>query len=217
MTAAERASICSECKKSLADYDANLDRCPFCGAPLNGDADGSGFALGTMGYCFSGQGWIVAPLSVALPVAATFASTVYLYDCFYLPSAILIPLGCGWILAGVMCWMLGRIWNHGRASHRFLGYRVDSWGLFEFISGVLILLPILLLDLDSMTVCAPDILRVVCGWLLGPVAVACVLLQLIIVLIDSTFLFIWTPIYVISVVVLSRIRLTHTRIPHEHR
>jgi len=88
MTATERQSICSACMKSLSQ-------------------DGRGFLLGTTGYCFSGRGWIVVPLSIALPVGAMFASFVCLYDCFFLPSAVLIPSGSGWILAGATCWILG--------------------------------------------------------------------------------------------------------------
>jgi hypothetical protein len=181
MTATERQSICSACKKPPSQ-------------------DGRGFLLGTTGYCFSGRGWIVVPLSIALPVGAVFVSLVYLYDCFFMPSAVLIPLGSGWILAGATCWILGRIWNRDRTLHRFLGSKVETWGLFYFIPGVLMLLPILLVNLDTMTTCEPGTLRSVCGWIFALAAVGSVLLQLATLLIGLAFLLVWIPVYFINIV-----------------
>lgn len=216
MIATKRQSICSECKKSLSEHGGNPDHCPYCGAPVNDAADGRGFASGTTGYCFSGRGWIVVPLGIALPVVAMSASIVYLYDCFVLPSAILIPLGSGWILAGATCWILGRVWNRDRALHRYLGFRVESWGLFYFVSGVLILLPILLLNPDTMTTREPGAFGVVCGVILGLAAIGCILLQLATLLIGSAFLLVWVPVYVVKMVMSFKVQLTQARIRHEH-
>lgn len=198
MIATERQSICSECKKSFSEHEGSPGHCPYCGAPVNDAANGCGLAFGTTGYCFSGRGWAVVPLGIALPVLAVFVSLVYLYDRFFLPSAIFIPLGSGWILAGTMCWILGRVWNRDRALHCFLGFRVESWGLFYFIPGILMLSPILLGNLDITTTREPSTLLLACGWILGQAAVGCVLLQLATVLIGSAFLLVWAPIYVVN-------------------
>jgi len=202
MIATDPQTICSECKKLLPGRREDVDHCPHCGALVTDAVDGRGFVLGTTGYCFSGRGWIVVPLGVALPVAATFASVVYLYDCFYLPTAFLIPLGTSWILAGTTCWILGRVWNRDQASHNFLGFRVESWGLFYFIPGALILLPILLVNPNMLTTGRePSMLGAVCGWTLVLVVVGCVLLQLATLLIGSAFLLIWVPAYVINLAI----------------
>jgi hypothetical protein len=127
---------------------------------------------------------------------------VYLHDGFFLPSALLIPLGSSWIAAGAACWILGRVWNRDRASHNFLGLRVESWGLLYFIPGVLMLLPILFVNLDTVVATHErSVSRVVCAWILGLTAIGCVLLQLATLLIGSAFLLIWVPMYVVNVAI----------------
>ena len=100
----------------------------------------------------------MAPLGIALPVAAVFACCVYLHDLFDLPTNVVMPLGIGWLLAGTTCWILGRIWNRDQAFDRFLGFRVEYWGLFYFIPGVVMLLPILLINYDTAAKLEPGAL-----------------------------------------------------------
>ncbi len=167
-----------------------------CGAPATSRGAGLGFRLGTTGYCFSGRGWIVVPLGITLPIVATYLSILWLYDLFYLLIAIFLPLGSGWILAGTMCWVLGRAWNHDRTSHGFLGFRVESWGLFYFIPGLLMLLPLLCLGLPipASLVGEPVGIGKFFALILGLAAIGSFLLQLATMLIGSAFLLVWTPI-----------------------
>ncbi len=216
MTTTGRQSICSECGEPLSELWRKAGGCPYCGARVNGAVGGRGFVLGTTGYCFSGKGWIVAPLGVALPVLAMYLCIVCLYDCFVLPSAFLIPSGSSWIAAGTTCWVLGRMWNHGRASHDFMGFRVESWGPFYFISGMLMLLPILLAKFDPMTTGEPGPLRLISMWTVGLASIGCFLLQLTTLLFDLACLLVWIPIYIVKLITSFRTQPTETRIHHEH-
>jgi hypothetical protein len=180
----------------LPGHPEGLDRSTHCGAPTTGD--GTRFRLGTTGYCFSGRGWIVAPLGIALPIVATYLSILWLYDLFYLPVAIFLPLGGGWIVAGTTCWILGRVWNRDRISHAFLGFRVESWGLFYFIPGLLMLLP--MLCLGFLNGLPPVGFGEVFAVILGLAAGGSLLLQLATMLIGSAFLFVWAPIFAVKTI-----------------
>jgi hypothetical protein len=212
MTPTECQSNCSECGEPLSELWRNAGGCPYCGTPVDGAIDRRSFMLGTTGYGFSGRGWIVVPLGIALPVLAMYLCIVYLYDCFVLPSAFLIPSGSSWVATGITCWILGRIWNRDQALHRFLGFRVDSWGLFYFVPGVLMLLPLLLPVLVRAGFDTPELLGQVAVF----AAVACFILQVVLSAVGLALLLVWMPIYVVKLIGSFKTQSTQTRIHHEH-
>jgi hypothetical protein len=197
-------SICSECGKPLSELWRSAGGCPYCGTLISGTIGSRSFMFDRTRYgpSYSGKGWVVVPLGVALPILSMYLFIAYLYyNCFSLPDAMYIPAGSGWVVAGAACWIIGRIGNRDRAFHRFLGFRVECWGLFYFIPGLLILLPTLLPDVLPITTREPGALHVVSAVIIGLAAMACVLLQLVTALLGLAFLLVRVPAYVVHLVV----------------
>lgn len=91
-----------------------------------------------MGSGSSWRGWIVVPSCILLPIPAAILA-VWLnpehegmcVDLFIIFGA--FPIS--WTFAGIGCWVLGRIWNHGRTVHTFQCLPVEYCGLILFIVG----------------------------------------------------------------------------------
>ena len=45
----------------------------------------------------------------------------------------------GWMLSGIACWELGRIWNRDQSTHAFRRHSLESFGLGYFLAGLSLL------------------------------------------------------------------------------
>lgn len=74
-------------------------------------------------YLISWQGrGLIALLGIFLAVGIALPGAAFNDDiCFFL-------LTIGWVVSGVMCFILGRRWNQIADVHRFCTLRLQTWG-----------------------------------------------------------------------------------------
>ncbi len=80
------------------------------------------------------------PLGVGVPIALAFAVCLALgEECGSIPTFFFIvtfAFPFGWLFSGIVCWVLGRIWNEKQSTHTFLGLPLEYWGLIYFMAGL---------------------------------------------------------------------------------
>jgi hypothetical protein len=81
---------------------------------------------------YKGRGPIVFPL-VLVPVALSGAVNALLGKYF------IVGFSLGFILIGILCWVLGRRWTAMGRDDRFCGGSVQTWGVIYGIFGALLL------------------------------------------------------------------------------
>lgn len=52
-----------------------------------------------------------------------------------------LTFAIGWIVAGVLCFVLGRKWNGKGDLHRFCGAKLQTWGIIYACIGLFLLQP----------------------------------------------------------------------------
>src|SRR4051794_19346297 len=54
------------------------------------------------------------------------------------PSAAFAAMSLGLIVAGVLCFVLGRQWNRDNPIHRFGPFRLERWGVVYGVLGLIL-------------------------------------------------------------------------------
>ena len=83
---------------------------------------------------WSGRGLIVLPLLfVPMVFMAIFDTGT--------SDASVVAFGIGWLLSGVTCLVLGKLWNADGPRHKFGRLRLEKWGYIFLGLGLLITVP----------------------------------------------------------------------------
>lgn len=92
---------------------------------------------------WSGRGIIVLPL-LFIPAVLMFA-----LDSLGSQAA-LDGFFAGWLISGIICWVLGRRWNAGEPRHRFAKLRMETWGIILTAFGSLLLVRLIVLAIEHL-------------------------------------------------------------------
>ena len=85
---------------------------------------------------YRGRGLVVFPL-ILLPIVVAGV-----FDAVFAGSFV-VGFGVGFLLTGIICWLLGRQWTRQGRDDRFCGASVQTWGAVWGVIGLLLLLGLL--------------------------------------------------------------------------
>jgi hypothetical protein len=83
---------------------------------------------------WSGRGWIVLPMLIVPGLLMVSCDSLG-------PETSMWVFRVSWIVIGLVCVLLGRIWNAQVPDHKFARLRIETWGYILLVFGLLMAIP----------------------------------------------------------------------------